>query len=195
MTINDSGYYESNTANTSDTQGDLTSNLETFNHINNDKFEQKLLSYRINPVFLPLTNQGIAEIKLTPQRLLTPAMKEIVMGVASGGAWTSRTTQQVIITGVDGSTPGRIDHSISIVEKFYPALIGTIVSNPTCGLNLSHDVGNIRQSTSPGLVRKSQKLDADFNIKFSDNGDLMSIFSKEIGENIQWLQLRYIHAL
>ena len=44
LTINDAKYYESNTATTSDAQGNLTNNPETITHTRNRNFEQKLLS-------------------------------------------------------------------------------------------------------------------------------------------------------
>ena len=44
LTINDAKYYESNTATTSDAQGNLTNNPETITHTRNGNFEQKLLS-------------------------------------------------------------------------------------------------------------------------------------------------------
>ena len=40
LTINDTEYYESNTATTSDSQGNLTRNPETVTHTSNEKSEQ-----------------------------------------------------------------------------------------------------------------------------------------------------------
>ena len=44
LTLNDAIYYESSTATTSDTHGDLTGNPETVTHTSNEDFEQKILS-------------------------------------------------------------------------------------------------------------------------------------------------------
>ena len=103
------------------------------------------------------------------QMLLTPETKEIFEDAALGGAWTSRTPQQVSRTGVGGSTRGNIGNDIGIVERSSPVIIGIIGAIPPCGLNLIQEVDNIRQSTSPVLVRQSQKLDAVVDIKFPDN--------------------------
>ena len=60
LTIEDAGYYESNTATARDTQGDL----EKITHTRYRNFEQKLFSYRTIPVLPPPTNPGIAVIIL-----------------------------------------------------------------------------------------------------------------------------------
>ena len=52
LSINDAKWYESSTETASDTQGNLTSDPETFTHTSNVKFEQELLSYQTIP-FLP----------------------------------------------------------------------------------------------------------------------------------------------
>ena len=160
-------------------------NNETVTHTSNGIFEQKLLSCRTIPVFPPPKNPGIAKIILTPLTLLRPETKEIFAETDSSlvGAWTSRNPQQLSRNGVDGSNPGGIDNDIEIIETYPPVLIGIIETYPPCGLNLSQEAGDIRQSTSPGLVRQSQKLDATVDGNFSDNRYLTSIFSKVIGEN------------
>ena len=71
MKINDTKYYESNIATSSDAQGDLTRNPETVTHTSNgnDKvtptsnryFEQKSLSNRAIPVLALVTNLMIAK--------------------------------------------------------------------------------------------------------------------------------------
>ena len=90
FTINDSKYYESNTANASDTQCDITRITETVTHTRNGNFEQKILSYWTIPVLLPPINPGIYQgsvpIILVPQKLLTPVTEEVVADAASGGA-------------------------------------------------------------------------------------------------------------
>ena len=144
----------------------------------------KLLSYRTIPVLPLSTNLCIAVIKLRLQTLLTPTTKGIVVDADSGGAWMSRTTRRVSRNGIDGSTPGSIDNSIIIVEISSQDIIGMIGTAPTCCLNLIQEVAYIRKSTSPGLVRKPQKLDAAIDGNPSDNCDSMSVFSKVIGEGL-----------
>ena len=175
LTINNDGYYESNTATTSYTQGDLTHNIEIGNHTSNRNFEQILLSYRITPVLPspknPWIDQEISEIKLTPQTLLTPATKVIVTDAASGGAWMFSTLRQASRTGVNGRIPWNIGNAIGIVEPSYPVMIGIIGTTPPCGLNIRQEVWNKRQATFPGLVRQSQKLNAVVDRKLTNNLD------------------------
>ena len=108
--------------------------------------------------------------------LLTPATKEIVEDAASGGAWTSRTHRQVSRTGIDGTTPGNIRNSVSVVEPTSQVIIGIVGMFLPCGLKVIHKVANKRQSTSPGLVVQTQKMPDDI--------DLASIFSKVIGHKL-----------
>ena len=89
LTINDAKYYESNTATTSEAQGDLKRNPETVTHTRNKKktdhltsngnFEQKLLRNQTIPVVVlmvkPKIVQMIAPSVLAPQMFLTPARK------------------------------------------------------------------------------------------------------------------------
>ena len=99
MTINDSKYYESNTATTSDAQSDLTRNTEKITHSSNgnetvtrtgnNNFEQELLSDGTIPVVVmtmsPGSDQRIEQIVIAPQMLLIPATKEVVANTALGG--------------------------------------------------------------------------------------------------------------
>ena len=116
MTINDTKYYESNTATVGEAQSDLTRNPETVTHTRNGDFEPKLLSFRTISVLSPLKNpgidQGIEATILTPQPLLMPETKEIVADAASGDAWTSSTPWKGGRTGVGRSTLGTIDNYI-----------------------------------------------------------------------------------
>ena len=66
LKINNTEYYESNTATVRDTQGDFISDPETVTHTINIIFEQTLLSCRNIPVFTLPTKPGIAAIRLTP---------------------------------------------------------------------------------------------------------------------------------
>ena len=103
--------------------------------------------------------KGVLLILLAPQTLLETTPKEVVAYAESGGVWINRTLRQVSRTGVDGSTPCDICHTVSVVEPPYPVLIGIVYNSPPCGLNARQKVENKRQSTSPGLVGKTQKLD------------------------------------
>ena len=129
-------YYESSTATTSDTQGNLIGNPETVTHTNNEIFEQTLLSYWTIPILPPPTNPIILVIKLTPQTLLTSAAKENIANANLGGTWMYRTPRQVSRTEVGGSTLGGIVNSIIIIETSYPDLIGIVGTTPPCGFNL-----------------------------------------------------------
>ena len=129
-------------------------------------------------------DQGIVVIRLMPQTLPTPATKEIVVNAASGVVWTSRTLRKVGRNGVNESTPGEIGNDIGIFETSYPFMIGTFVTAPPYDFNLSHKVGNKQQSTSPHLVRQTQKMDAVIDRKFPNNLYLASIFSKAIGDKL-----------
>ena len=143
LTINDPKHYKSDTVTASDAQGDLTRDSETVTHTSNVFFEQKLLSCRTIPVLSPPTNSDTTTITLIPPALLTHVTKGIFTDVASGGTWASRTLRRVSKTGIDGSTPGGNDNAIGIVETYSPDLLGIIGTSPTCGINLSQEVGDI----------------------------------------------------
>ena len=113
-----------------------------------------------------------------------PATKEIIADVVSVSVWTSRTPRLVSRTGVDRRTPVNIGNSICIFEPPPPVLIEIIGTAPPCGLNASQEFVDKRQSTSPGLVRQSQKLNTFVDRKLSDDRDLTSIFSKVIGDKL-----------
>ena len=166
LTINNAKYYESNTATASDAQGDLTLDPETVTHTSNGNepvtrtsnrnFEQKLLSNRTIPAVVPTMNpriyQNITPILLTPQTLLTPATKKVIVDVALGSAWDNRTLQQVIRKGISRSTTGNILNADSVKDDPSPVLIGIVATSPPCGLNASLQVGNKHQSNFPDLV-------------------------------------------
>ena len=89
LTINDTKYYESDTATANDARVNPTRNSKTFTHTSNGNkkvtdtsnryFEQKVLSNRTIPVVVltmnPRINQRIGRIVATPQTLLMPATK------------------------------------------------------------------------------------------------------------------------
>ena len=158
MTINDTKYYESNTATASDSQGDVTRNLETVNHtsngnekanhISNGNFEQQILSNRTIPVVVLMVKPKIEQM-IVLHMLFTPVTKEVVADAASGGVWVNMTPQQLVQTGFDGSTPDNIRHAVSVIEPPCPVLIGISVTFPHFVLNMSYQIANKRQSNSP----------------------------------------------
>ena len=75
-------------------------------------------------------------------------------------------------------------NDVSVVEITSPVLIVIVTTSPPCGLNMIHQVANKRQSTHPGLVRQTQKLDATVDGKFTNDLDSASIFSKVIGNKL-----------
>ena len=117
--------------------------------------------------------QRVAPIILAPQNLLTPSTKEVITDTASVSVWINRTLRQVIRKGVDRSTPGDICNFVSVVEPPSPIF-----------LHVSQEVGNKRKSTSLGLVRNSQKLDAVVDRKLTDDINLTSILSKFVGHKL-----------
>ena len=92
--------------------------------------------------------------------------------------------RRVSRTGIDGSTPCNIGNAVRVIELSSPVLIGIIGTAPPYGLNVSLDVGNKRKSTSPGLVRKSQRLDTAVDRKFPNNLYSTSISSKVISDKL-----------
>ena len=129
-------------------------------------------------------NRGFRQLYWCYQHSWSLRRRKYFQTRVSGGAWTSRTSRQVSRNGVGGSTPVSIENATGIFEMYSPDLIVMIETYPTCGINLIQEVGYLRQSNSPGLVRKSQKLDAAVDINFPDNCYLKSIFSKLISDKL-----------
>ena len=119
----------------------------------------------------PGVDQGIVPIILAPHMLLTTAAKETVADAASCGAWIHRNMHKVNSTDINTITPGGTSNAISIVELSSPVLIGFFSYSSPCGLNVSQEVGNKQQSSSPGLIGQSQKLYAVVDRKLSDYRD------------------------
>ena len=88
------------------------------------------------------------------------------------------------LTGIRGSTPCNIQNTVSVVEPYPPILIEIVGTYAPRGLNVRQQVSNKRQSTSPGLVGKSPKLDTIVDGKLPDNINSTSIFSKEIVQKL-----------
>ena len=178
LTINDS-IYELNTTTASDEQGDLTNNPDIVNHTSNVIFDQTLFSFwTIGEVSVlpPPTNLSIATIILAPPTLLMIPVKEIYVGVTSGNAWTTRTSQKISTTGVGGSIPISTPIHSGTSKYATPASIdstGTSITigtsdnttAPPCGLNASPKIGNIHQFATPDL-RNSNKLNSGIDENF-----------------------------
>ena len=157
--------YRINKATASDTQGNLTSDLDTVTHTSNGILDQKLLSFqtiREVSVLNPLTNPTI---RLTSQTLLMPTAKEIFVDATSVNKWINRNPRRISRTGVDGSIP--ISTPIQSGMSKSPTLapiestgtrgtgtkipIGT--TDPPCGLNVSSNIDNVHQSNTQNLRR------------------------------------------
>ena len=167
MTINNDKHYESNIATASDAPGNLTCSPETVTRTSSGVNQvltlamevlNKKKSYRtiaILPIAMNLgIDQGIALNILKPQTILTTSRKGVITDVALDGASINRNLQQVSRTGVNRSTPGVIYDYFRVVGPSSPVLVGIVGTSPPCGLNVIQEVGNKRQSTSPGLVGK-----------------------------------------
>ena len=87
---------------------------------------------------------------------------------------------------MDRITPSYTCNDIGILEPSSPVLIEIVGTAPYFSLSVSQEVGDKRQSTSPGLVTQSQKLDAVIHVKLSDYHDLASIFIKVIIDKLSY---------
>ena len=96
-------------------------------------------------------------------------MKEVVTDAALASVWKNRTPRQVSRTGVNGNTPGKNCNAISVIELTSPVMIGIVGTSPPCSLNVIQQISNKQQSTSSGLVRQTQKLDAVVDGKSTDD--------------------------
>ena len=143
------------------------------------------MSNRTLPIVFPTMNpriyNKIAPIGGASQKILMPATREVVTDTVSGGVCVRRTPQQGRRTGVNGSTPGYIGHAVSVEHALSPFLILIVGPFSPNGINMSLQVANKWQSTSPALVGNTQKLDAVVDRKFPDDLDSASIFIKLIG--------------
>ena len=157
---------------TGDAQDDLTSNPDTvthtsngpdaFTHTSNIILDGKLLRCRtIEEV--PVHIHALNPIVLAPQTLMMPTVHKISVDATWVNVWTNRTPRQVSRTVIDGTTPGNIVHACGVGETSSLDIIGIIEATvPPCGLNVSHEIADIRQSASPDLI-KSNKLDTYIN--------------------------------
>ena len=205
FTINDA-VYELNTATASDTQGDLPRNLDTVTHTSNVILDQKLLSFRTIREVSVLPQPKNSMIRVTPQTLLTPVVKEISADAKSGNVWNNRTPRQIIRTGIDGSIPISTPIHSGISNYSTPASsesTGTRVTGtripigttaPPRGINLSPNIYDIRKSTTPYL-RKSNKLETSIDGHFTNNMIAPPIFTDVICEKLSDSSSQDIYTL
>ena len=116
------------------------------------------------------------------------------MGAAPGGAWVNRTQWRVSMAEINGSTPGEIFNAISVEHSHSPVLIGIVATFPPCGLSGGLKVANKWQSTSPGSVGSTQKLDTVVDENFPDDLDYASIFNKVIGHKLSDSFSNYLYS-
>ena len=141
MKINDAEYYVSNSATTSDAQGNITRDLPV-----------------VVPTMNPRIDNNIALIGRASQTLPTPATKEVIPYAVCSGAWVKRTPWQVSRTGVNRSTTDDVCNSFSVKYAPSPYIIGSVPTFPPLGLGGILHVAKRRKSASPALGRNTQNF-------------------------------------
>ena len=144
-------------------------------------------------------------IRLTPQTLLTPEVKEIFTDATSGNAWTSRTLRWIIRTGVEGyiqiSTPihsgirksSTPDSSDSAGTRGTGTRIYIGATAPPCGLNLNPKIDDIRKSATPDLMNANQ-LDTSIDWQFTNNLVAPPIFTDLLWEKLSYSSIQDIYT-
>ena len=141
LTINDTAYYESDSANENDEKVDSTRNPKIVTHTSDEnkrKFtdtsnrylQQKLWSNWtlkiVTTTMDPRIDDSIATCSGTPHTLVTPTTKELVTDTAFRSARVLRTPMYVIRKGSYGTTPRDTPHSVRNSWDNSPVLIGGI---------------------------------------------------------------------
>ena len=162
LTINDAGYYASDSTNANDAKGDPTSDPKIVTHSSDGKkinvmdtssgdLQKKKLSNRTLPIITmtmyPRIDDSIATCSGTPHALTMPTTKELIMDAARKSAWFIWTHRHVIRMGRDVSTPGDMTHVVRFPQASSPVLIGGIGVLPFSGHSGILQVCNKRQST------------------------------------------------
>ena len=96
----------------------------------------------------------------------------------------NRTPRYVSRTGRDGTTAGNFKIAVRYLRHNSSVLIGGIGMSPSSGLSRILQVLNKQQSTSPGKIRDTQKLDTSVDRKFPNDHDYASIFRKVTGREL-----------
>ena len=126
-TINDAGYYVSESGEKNDKKGNPESDLKTVTHTsdgkkrkvtdtNNKILQQKILSNRTLPIVTtimdPNIDNMIATCGGTPHTIATPTTKEVITDAACSSTRVNRIPGHVSRTDRDSTTPGNGDISI-----------------------------------------------------------------------------------
>ena len=128
LAINNSGYYESDSANENDAKGDPASDLKVATQTSDGKkikvtdtsnrdSQQKILSNRTLPIITTTIDLQIDDMFVTcggtPHALTTPMMKGVIMGTAHSSAQVIRTLGHASRTNRDGTTPQNCNLAVS----------------------------------------------------------------------------------
>ena len=148
LTINNTGYYVSDSANANDAKGDPASGSKTVTHTSDGKerkvmdtingsLQKKLLSNQTFPIGTttmdPRIGDRIATCGGTPHTIATPTTKEVITNAACSSARVNRTPGYVSWAGRDGTTPGNCAIYFRPPRHKYPVLIGGIGVSPVSG--------------------------------------------------------------
>ena len=124
LTINNAGYYESDSVNANGAKGDPASDPKISNHTSdvnkikvtdtsNGDLQQKLLSNRTLPIITttidPWIDDRVETCAASPHRLATPQTTEVVTDAAGSSTRVLQTPRRVSRTGREGTNPGDCD--------------------------------------------------------------------------------------
>ena len=171
LTINDSGYHESD----SDEKGDPAGDPKVATHTSDKKKEKwrtivtdickkYILSNRtlliITTTIDPPIDNIVATSGASPLKLAMPQAKEVITNAARSNAWILCNPSHVSWTWRDITTPDDWYIDVMYPQGKSPVLIGGTTVSPACGLSGSLDVINKRQYTSPSVSRNTKCFDA-----------------------------------
>ena len=137
FTINDAGYYVSDSANANDAKGDPASDTKTFTRTSDRKkinvtdtsiriLQQKLLSnwtlLIVTTAMDPRIDNWVATCGGTPHLLATPMTKKVITNATRRNAQVKQTPRHLIQTGRYGSTPGNTPHTVRSLRDNSPVL-------------------------------------------------------------------------
>ena len=207
LAINNSGYYESDSANTNDAKCDPARNPRVATHTSEGKkrnvtdtrnryLKQKILSNCTLPIitmkFFPRIENRVATCGGTPHALAMPTTKEFITDTARSSVRVLWTPVHVRRTCRDNTTPGDCTVSLSSPRMNSPVLIeGTTVS-PACELIGSLGILNKYGSTGSVEIGYTKKFDTSIDGIFSKDVDSKTIFRKLIGQELSHISSNYI---
>ena len=146
LTINDSGYYESDK---NDAKGNTESDPKTVTHTRDDKkrkvtdtsngkLQQKLLINRTLPIITTTIDPHITDMVATcggtPRLLTTPNTKEVITDAARNSAHVLWTPGHVSRTGRDGTMPRNGYVVVTPPQDNRPVIIGGTTVSPDCSI-------------------------------------------------------------